>query len=79
MKYLFVQKCRAEVLQIQDIVEVCEDYTPVHGCTVVGVLSLDSYLACLVCKSKLLSHMRNLGNVRSVLLYRKLGTARSCC
>ena len=57
VKYLSFPKAGADMTTIGDIGDVvvddlAEDFTTVDGAVVIGVLTLDSYLASIVCKSK---------------------------
>ena len=57
-KYLSMPKEGAQIKEIDDIGEVHEDdeaeqYITLTGVEVAAVVSLDTYLACLVCKSKI--------------------------
>ena len=70
-KYLSSPKAGAELTTIGDIGDVVVDdlaeaFTTVDGAVVIGVLALDSYLACIVCKSKVSKNLESalIGTVR---------------
>ena len=57
VKYLSLPKDGANIVEFEDMGDVAEDdlseYSiTVHGAEVIGVLTLESYAACLVCKAK---------------------------
>ena len=57
VKYISLPKDGANMVEIEDIGDVAEDNLSeysitVHGAEVIGVLTLELYAACLVCKVK---------------------------
>ena len=67
-KYLSLPKQDASMENIPDIGEVCEDdldfeedTLTVHGAEVIGVLNLQTFPACIVCKCKVETTAANLG------------------
>ena len=65
-KYLSFPKAGAEMTTIGDIGHVVVDdlaeaFTIVDGALVIGVLASDSYLACILCKSKVSTTCEKLG------------------
>ena len=65
-KYLSLPKEGAVLAEISDIGEVAEDdladeYTTIADAEVVGVVSIDSYLACIACKCKVETTSEKLG------------------
>lgn len=79
-KYLSMAKTGSEIAVINDIGDVIE-YDPEHdddqrrelaNATIVGVLQLDSYKACLTCKARVESFSQPLGRCSKCLMMQRI-------